>query len=153
MIFRTFNVDEDISFLVDAIDRHLKQKGLISLKTPASRIFHYSKGPFEELLDCSGFLYDRDIKNIPLKEVSFGRFIEKRGLDIRFVERALYNPIMRFKEKDGKIVENDIFSYTKDLSYHEAYEKFCSVYSHRIVIERGLPAGDDGRRRVFFEEI
>ena len=133
MIFRFHRRNEDIHLMIDAIGEQLKAKGIVNVHNPASRIFHYSKGPFEELLDCSGFLYDPDLKNISLGDVTFGRFLIEHGVSIEQIEGALYHPIMTFKTADGKYEENDIFSYTKDLGYEKALECFESVFLQRLI--------------------
>ena len=133
MIFRCCRKDENIHIMVDAIEEQLKAKGIENVLNPASRIFHYSKGPFEELLDCSGFLYDRELKNVPLDQVTFGRFLIEHGVSLKEIEGALYHPIMYFKEAEGEFTESDIFSYTKDLSYEEALERFRTVFLQRVM--------------------
>ena len=133
MILRCCRPDEDIHFIIDKIDRQLTEKGIINVLTPTSRVFHYSKGPFEELLDCSGFLYDRDAVNIPLDKVTFGRFLVERGISLDQIKGALYHPIMYFKESEHKFVENDIFTYTKDLSYEEAFNRFNTAFLQRVI--------------------
>ena len=133
MIFRCCRQDEDVHFMIEAIEEQLKSRGIVNPQNPTSRIFHYSKGPFEELLDCSGFLYDKELRNIPLDQVSFGRFLKEKGLTLEQIEGALYHPIMYFREADGRYVENDIYSYTKDLTYEEAYRRFTTVYLQRLI--------------------
>ncbi|MDC7228279.1 MAG: hypothetical protein PQJ61_16070 [Spirochaetales bacterium] len=133
MIFRCCRKDEDIHYMIDAIEAQLKSRGIVNVMNPSSRIFHYSKGPFEELLDCSGFLYNSDLKNIPLSEVTFGRYLLENGVEIEQIEGALYHPIMYFKPDNGSFVENDIYSYTKDLSYAEALERFKTVFLQRVI--------------------
>lgn len=133
MIFRCCRRDENIHFMIDAIESQLKSKGIVNVLHPSSRIFHYSKGPFEELLDCSGFLYNREMESIPLDQVTFGRFLIEHGISLEQIKGALYHPIMYFKKADGDFVENDIFSYTLDLSYEEALERFNSAYLQRVL--------------------
>lgn len=133
MIFRTCRQNEDVSFMIDVIENKLKEKGVVNIKNPLSRIFHYSKGPFEELLDCSGFLYDKDCNNISLDRLSFGRYLLNNGVGLEQIKGALFYPIMFFRNADGKYVENDIFSYTRGLSYKEALERFQTAYSQLVV--------------------
>ena len=133
MIFRTCTQNENIHYMIDAIDKRLQDKGIINILNPASRIFHYSKGPFEELLDCSGFLYDREYKNIPLNMVTFGRFLVGHGVSLDEIHGALYHPIMYFKEPSGRFTENDIFSYTMDLGYEEALARFRTAFLQRVI--------------------
>ncbi len=133
MIFRCCRKDYDIHFMVDAIENQLKEKGIVNPLSPSSRIFHYSKGPFEELLDSSGFLYSRELENIPLDQVAFGRFLISRGVSLEQINGAIYHPIMYFKEPDGRYTENDIYSYTRDNSYEEAFEGFERVFLQRIL--------------------
>ena len=133
MIFRISGNHSDIHFLIDAIEERLSEKGIIDTRNPSGRIFHYSKGPFEELLDGSGFLYDREERNIPLEKTAFGGYLELNGVSPGQMEGALRHPIMYFKPPDGKYVENDIFSYTRDLSYEEALQRFRTAYLQRVI--------------------
>jgi len=133
MVFRTTGKNIDISFMVDAIEKRLEAKGIINILSPASRVFHYSKGPFEELLDSSGFLYAKDLTHIPLYETAFGRFLVENGVRPEHLEGALRFPIMYFKTAEGHFEENDIYSYTNDHTYVEALERFRTVYLQRVI--------------------
>ena len=133
MVFRTCGKNEQIRFLIEAIESRLTNKGIINIMSPASRVFHYSKGPFEELLDSSGFLYDGELKHIPLDETTFGRYLVRNGLTKDQLDGVLRHPIMYFKEGEGKFVENDIFTYTKDLTYPQALERFNTAYLQRVI--------------------
>lgn len=132
MIFRVLKKTDDVNFIINAVEDKLREKGIINVLSPASRVFHYSKGPFEELLDSSGFLYDQQLKNISVDQVSFGRFLVKNGVSLDQMKGVLYNPILYFKESEHKYVESDIFSYTKGCSYEEALKRFQSAYLQRI---------------------
>lgn len=133
MIFRFCRHDQNIHVLIDAIENRLKEKGIVNVLNPSSRIFHYSKGPFEELMDCSGFLYDSDFKNVSLDQVTFGRYLIENGVGLEQIEGALFHPIMYFSLGEGEFVENDIYSYTKDLSYEEALERFKTAFLQRVI--------------------
>ncbi len=133
MVFRTSGRNDDIRFVIDAIESRLTDKGIINILSPASRVFHYSKGPFEELLDSSGFLFDKEIKHISLEKTTFGSYLIKNGITLEQMDGALRQPIMYFKESNGRFTENDIFSYTKDLSYDEALERFNTAYLQQVI--------------------
>ncbi len=133
MIFRIKRDREDVHLIVDAIVNRLKKKGIISILSPTSRIFHYSKGPFEELLDSSGFLYDYKLKNVPLEQTTFGRFLIEHGIEPDQIHGAIYHPIMYFKESEHRFVENDIFTYTKDVSYEEALRRYKTAFLQRFI--------------------
>ena len=133
MVFRTLGKNVDISFMVDAIDEKLESKGIVNVFSPASRVFHYSKGPFEELLDASGFLYSADLKNIPLTETAFGKFLTTKGVELPAMEGAIRNPIMYFRTENGGFEESDLFTCTKGFSYPDALAKLQSVFSQRVI--------------------
>ncbi len=134
MVFRTAGNNGEIRNLIDAIESRLSQSGIINTKSSSGRVFHYSKGPFEELLDSTGFLYDTTIRNIPLSQTTFGRYLIGKGVQINEIEGCLRHPIMYFRKDDGRFVENDIYTYTRDLSYDEAWERLQSVYVQRYLI-------------------
>ena len=133
MIFRVCREIENVHFMIDAIEKRLKEKGIVNILSPSSRIFHYSKGPFEELLDSSGFLYDRESKNVPLDEVTFGRFLVENGITLEQIWGTIRHPIMYFRESEHKFVENDIYSYTRDLSYADALIRFKTAFLQRVI--------------------
>jgi hypothetical protein len=133
MIFRTSGRNEDIRFMIDAIEERLTDKGIINILSPSSRVFHYSKGPFEELLDSSGFLFDMEIKHISLDKTTFGRYLLENGISFEQMEGAMRQPIMYFKESEGHFIENDIFSYTKDHTYREALERFKTAFLQLVI--------------------
>lgn len=133
MVFRTNSRNDDVRFMINAIEERLTDKGIINILSPSARVFHYSKGPFEELLDSSGFLFDQEIKHIPLSETTFGRYLLENDITIKQMEGAMYQPIMYFKESEGHFIENDIFSYTKDHTYEEALERFRTAFLQRVI--------------------
>jgi hypothetical protein len=112
---------EEVRNMISDMEASLRSIGILKEGMPSSRAFHYSKGPFEQLLDARGFLYQVDGSHIPLKDVSFYRFLASNGLQDSNILRILDNPIMLFQLPNGEENESDVFSFTAGMSYEEAY--------------------------------
>jgi len=103
----------------------LIREGALSPKRPLARTFHYSSGPFEQILDGIGYLYDPSGNHLPLSQISFYRFLLDHGVSEGDIHFALRNPIMRFMKR-GKSVEENLFHYTANDTYYEALQKFAT---------------------------
>lgn len=134
MIFRTALSYDSIHELIGEMGKALINEEILNPGKPLSRIFHYSKGPFGQIRDAIGYLYTRDARHVSLKKIAFSQYLISRGISMHQVLGALKNPLMRFSDQNGKIVESDIFSYTVDDSYRDAYEKLISVVSQVLLI-------------------
>lgn len=123
MLFRC-RVDYDYFHdLVDEMREVLVEKGVLSAKVPASRAFHYSKGPFEQLLDAEDYLCDSAGQPRPVDELSFVKYAATRGYSAQQLRSIVDYPICLFESESGAGVEENIFSYTADDSYKEAIDK------------------------------
>ncbi len=126
MLFRSEMSYVDFYGMITKMEIALKDQGILGDRVPISRAFHYSKGPFEQMLDASGYLYNRDGSRIPVSENSFYRFLNKKGLSDIQVETTIRHPVMRFEIAPGFELEDDIKTYTAGDNYEEAYSKLLS---------------------------
>lgn len=133
MIFRT-NLDYG-SFhgVIDEMGKALIQEEILDPGKPLSRIFHYSKGPFDQVRDAIGYLYTKKNRHVSFKRISFAQYLIERGVSMNRILQVIKAPLMQFYSEDGSIVERDIYTYTMGNSYPEAYEKYS-----RIVSQYGL---------------
>ena len=119
MVFRMRTSYEYFGSLVERMRLNLIEEGLISALQPAGRAFHYSKSPFEQILDGMGYLYARDATPVPLDQVSFCSYLLEQGVPMSCILGAVNNPIGLFETDDGNLVEDSLFSYT----FHDSYVK------------------------------
>lgn len=134
MIFRT-NFNYDIFHeVIDEMGKALINEQLLNPGKPLSRIFHYSKGPFDQVRDAIGYLYTPDNKHVSFKQIAFSNYCISRGINMHQIMGALHHPLMRFRENGQGIIESDIFTYTADDTYQAAYNKLLNVVS-QVVME------------------
>ena len=132
MIFRTALTYDAFSEIVTRMHESLVTAGLLEGDLPVSRVFHYSKGPFEQILDGIGYLFTADT-NIPLDELTFSRFLADRSVPFDEILGVIRNPICRFTEQSGTTIEENIFVYTKHDTYAEALRKYLLITSQVLV--------------------
>ncbi len=133
MMFRSVLSTDEFHQMIDDMGRALRKSGIIGNKKPLRRAFHYSRGPFEQILDAIGHLYAPDGSPVELKLLQFCRFLMKRGIVCRDIEKALHFPIMQFETSEGRVFEDCLFTYTADDSYEAAYEKLRSVVLQYLI--------------------
>ncbi len=126
MVFRFAFSWSELRRLVRKITATLTEAGVLDPRKPPERVFHHSKGPFEQVLDAIGYLYEPDGKPVPLEDVSFCRYLTARGVPIERIRFAIENPIMRFETERGTVEEN-LFDRTMEHNYEEAYRKYLEI--------------------------
>jgi len=128
MIFRsTLNVD----FFHDMITEMAKRchdAAILDPLKPVERVFHYSKSPYEQILDSLGYIYSSGAEHVEFEEISFFNYLLSKGLSKSDVLNIIRHPIMHFKS-DSRLIEENIFLYTMDMSYSEAYSCLSTVVS------------------------
>ena len=136
MLFRCTNGYDYFEDLVLAMHRALVDKGLLSAGVHLSRAFHYSKGPFEQILDARDYLYDGEGSSIDLRQLTFVQYAVRRGYECRDLLGAVENPISLFEQDDGSVVEKNLYTHTLNDTYEEALEKMSRIraqlWAHRF---------------------
>ncbi len=129
MIFRTSLDYRHIHSLVAAIGTELQNAELLRKDMPLSRIFHYSKSPFEQILDAAGYLYREDSSPEAPESCSFFQYLTReRGFSRKEVLGALNQPIMHFQEG-----EDDILTHTQDSTFPGAADIFSRVKAQSVL--------------------
>lgn len=134
MIFRSRLSRTEFHYLVEEMRHLLVAEHAVAADRPLSRTFHYSSGPFEQILDGIGYLYDKNGNHLPLEQLSFCDFLLRHGISKKTILEVIRNPIMRFhsaENESDEIFEENIFNYTADTSYEEALAKL----KQRIVLQ------------------
>ena len=133
MIFRTALRYEEFHGMVREMEEALVKEGILNPDTPFSRAFHYSKSPFEQVLDAMGYLYEADGTHVPMDDTSFCVYARSRGLRPSEVMGAVRHPIMHFMTESGETVEDNLLHYTYEHTYADAVEKLlCSTLCWRL---------------------
>ncbi len=126
MILRsTLKKDQFLGMIRD-MEFALINNGIMDKNKPPSRFFHYSKGPFEQILDGRGYLYNEDGTHISDEKISFTEKLLQSGFSLEDINNVITNPIMTFDMKDG-VIEDNIFTRTKSNTFDEALDVLKSV--------------------------
>ncbi len=124
MILRSFAPYARVHALIDRMCAALEEAGIISVRQPPSRIFHYSTSPFTQILDGIFYVYGPGPVNPA--DLSFYAYLLRHGVEAHAIDRALDRQILRFATARG-VVERHLFEHTYEDSYAEAFEKLRSV--------------------------
>ena len=125
-----FRCNVDYGYFVDLVEEMreaLVAKGVLSEDRPASRAFHYSKGPIEQLLDATDYLRSPGGAVIGLDELSFVVYAQSHGYSSEELLGVVRSPICLFEQRDGTRTEESIFTYTATDSYDEALAKLRTI--------------------------
>ncbi len=131
MIFRSLLSREEFHALVEEMREMLVSEKIITSDRPLARTFHYSSGPFEQILDGIGYLFANNGVHLPLPSISFFAYLLENGFYQGSILQALKNPIMRFRQPDGGSVEENLFHYTYNETFAGALAKFESRVERR----------------------
>lgn len=127
MILRCFLPYSEIHRLIDEISLALKDEAILSDTALYSHVFHYSKGPFEQILDGIGTIYEDGDRHVPLSDLSFLDYLLRQGCDEADILRALREPILHFLGDQGRREEDNLFDRTFENSFAEAYRVYTSI--------------------------
>jgi len=113
--------------VVDQMREALIAEGHMNASAPLSRLLHYSKGPFEQILDGFDYLFDRNACPASVADLSFACYLMECGISGAEIVAAVRQPIMEFEDSSGQRFEQEIMTYTEHDSYPEALAKFRSA--------------------------
>ncbi|MFW6344183.1 MAG: hypothetical protein ACOC2B_05525 [Sediminispirochaetaceae bacterium] len=135
MILRTSFEPKALQRMIMDMVEELRKEEVIDKTKGYSRVFHYSKGPFEQLLDAVGFLYDSQGNHLSPDKMLFFNYLLEKGLHTHEVSKILKNPIFLFQgQGDGqKQFEETIYTATYEQSYEEAYNTLLSAKAQVIL--------------------
>lgn len=130
MIFRTELSYAYFSSLVDEMRNRLVAAELLNPRFPPSRVFHYSKGPLEQVLDGMGYLYRNGGEAVDIGELSFAAYSRSQGEPFREIVRSLAQPIVKCRVSNNVVREENLLVYTS----HDTYE--TALAKHRSAVSR-----------------
>jgi hypothetical protein len=126
MILRCLAPYRGIRALIERMSAALADAGILSERRPQSRVFHYSTGPFMQILDGTCYVLDGSGKPVDAQALSFHASLAAAGVGPAEIRTAIDEPIMRFRTADGVVVERHLFDHTVDCSYTEARERLAA---------------------------
>ncbi len=127
MILRTrLGPDSIHSLMMDMVER-LKKDGLLEQSQAFTRLFHFSRSPFEQILDGIGFLYRNDGSHIPLTEIQFYSYLLDRGLTKQEIHQILRYPIFSFSDDKGGRIEQTMYAASYGMDYEAAYQTLLAA--------------------------
>ncbi|MFW5812027.1 MAG: hypothetical protein ACOCWS_03500 [Alkalispirochaetaceae bacterium] len=136
MVFRISTGFDYFDELVGEMADALVKKDLLSSRSRESRVFHYSKSPFEQILDAQGHLVRKDGSTYDLEAISFARFLLDRGIDEEMIRHLVRQPLITVRENgqgEGESslaeAERHLFAWTAGDNYEVAYRKLRRVRS------------------------
>lgn len=94
MVFRTEMTYAEFRPAVDQIRQSLVREGLLDPDKPEHRVFHWSRGPFEQLLDASGYVYTVLDEPVAWRDLAFGHFLLEQGESEEAIASVLNNPFV-----------------------------------------------------------
>jgi len=115
MVFRTELTYEEFQSAVVQIRLSLVKEGLLDPDKPEHRVFHWSRGPFEQLLDAQGYVYTVRDEPVPIGELAFGRYLLDQGETEETILAAINDPF-----STGK----NLFTATLFDTFDQAYARF-----------------------------
>ena len=127
MVFRCQQPYEKVKSLVVDMHKALCAAGILSPQFDPSRAFHWSKGPFEQILD--GISYLSVVKSLGLKldDFTYAKWLLGQGITPDELGRLLMNPVVEIQHEDGRVTEENFLQYTQYDTFESALVKFKSI--------------------------
>ena len=126
MVLRSSLDRQDFREMISQMERALVSRGIMDADKPPSRYFHYSKSPFEQILDGMGYLYTPEGRHLPLENISFTANLLENGFSIEEIQGIMKYPIMGFRE-EGNLIEDNVFMRARNKSFSEALQILASA--------------------------
>jgi hypothetical protein len=133
MIFRSELAPEEFHHLITDMVTILRKDGIVDTQRPFSRVFHYSNGPFEQIRDGLGFLYDKNGNHLPLEHIRFYRYLIRSGLTRTEILKVLEYPLFVFGDDEDRHREETIYAATLESSYPEARKVLLSARAQLLL--------------------
>lgn len=113
LMFRTRLSYPEFVATVEEVRTALVDMGYIKPTYPLGRVFHYSKGPMDQIRDGLGYLYHSNGKSIPIEDLSFCRYLFERGIQPQVLLNLIKFPVVVMDDER----EVDFFKLTAGCDY------------------------------------
>ena len=137
MIFRTKLNCLDLQELFRSMHKALIDAAIINPRYDMSRAFHYSKGPFEQLMDGIAYLHSQNREEIGLEDLTFVRYLMGQGIDPTSICGFLMNPTVGIKLENGRIQEVNLFQHSSGMPYDKTCMVLKQVVYQAVMIHHG----------------
>lgn len=117
MVFRTSLSWNEFKKIIKEMRKALRDKGIIDPRHPPERVFHWTRGPFEQILDGLEYLYNTEKKD-PMN-ISFFKYLTENDFSRNKIYSLIKNPIVRYMENNIE-KEDSIYEVTTGMSYPDA---------------------------------
>ncbi len=135
MIFRSTLKSSVFHGMILEMAEEFSRENILDPSKPVERVFHYSKSPYEQILDSLGYIYSSENQHIEYEDISFFNYLLFMGLKKTDVLDIIRHPVMHFKR--GELIkEENIFLYSEDMDYKNAYLCLSSVVSQPLLVYR-----------------
>lgn len=156
MILRSNLEAEDFPAFLEVLRKNLVEGEVLSPETPLSHAVHYSKSPFEQILDAKGYLYRADGEHESFERIRFAHWLSERGTPFEVIRGLLNHPIFVFREPEGGGSRNTSLSIrqamgTKRPTASSAAQRPNSCFDNRL--EARSSAASQGDRTVEGENV
>jgi hypothetical protein len=134
MVFRVKLTWRDFLDMVSTMSRHLAEAGVLGPDTPPSRAFHYSRSPWEQLLDGFDYLSGADVTDGGSEDnISFGAFMMEKGYSRQVLRDIIRNPLILHRDSAGVEKEANIFELSTGMDYPGAEAVLNHVIRHLLI--------------------
>jgi hypothetical protein len=127
MILRTRLGPGSIHPLMEDMVKRLIADGLLQRSEDFTRVFHFSRSPFEQILDGIGFLYKGDGTHIPLQDIEFYNYLLQQGMSRNEIHQVLHYPIFGFSNGKGGLKEQTVYAASYGMDYKSAYQMLLTA--------------------------
>jgi len=130
--------------MVKQMTEALIKAEVLNPHSSASRVFHYSKSPFEEIIDGQEYLYSPDDRFTD-EDISFFSYMKSKGVEPRELRDVVNSRIIYTRNsRDPGVREKNILVATRGFSYSQALEFYQNIESiYTVTGERHLGEVDE----------
>ena len=128
MVFRVKLKWSDFLDLMNTMSIHLAKVGILGADNALSRVVHYSKSPWEQLLDGIDYLWGVDVAEGGAEEnISFGAYMMNRGCSRETMRNTIRHPLIIYRDASGEEREANIFTLSEGMDYPSAADLLNQV--------------------------
>ncbi len=127
MLFRTNLGWQYFSRLAGEMEQALAERGLLENARHPRRLFHYSRGPFQQVIDGWCYLCSPNGELSGMGETSFEAYLQRHGVTPAEVQKLIRHPLAIFCDESGAAREDSVFQRTAGDRYPEALKKLSTM--------------------------
>lgn len=148
MLFRSSVGYAYFAELVNDMYEQILEDRLVDSRMPRGRVFHYSRSPFEHILDGTGYLVGKDGTPAHHDDLSFAGYLYKHGVEASELEGLLRNPVFWWHSNDdnsdnSSVSECDIYTKSEHMSNREALDCLNAASAQRTLHLSRVTLGED----------